>query len=276
MPSLSKPIRDQDKALVQKSGKIISESISKIGEKEVLTGRGSSHTNSGVCRPKEEIIPERKILKTEPDTNMKKNETSSMRNSFALLPHVLSNAREYQYVSKKAVKEPLLKYIISQKQLRALSSATSKASQLEKKEPLQLAMIGAAPFQYLARQKDMEVFAISMRNINYQLDKDKKPTIDPATRVPECYHNFLDIFLKDAFNTVSAYSKHDHVIRLLNEKNHGQAAMRPMSNEKLVFIKKFLEDNLKKSFIKASSVSCSSPIMLAVKTGVGIRFCIDY
>lgn len=49
-------------------------------------------------------------------------------------------------------------------------------------------------FQYLAKQKDVEVFAISMQDINYQLDKDKKPPTNPATRVPECYHNFLTSF----------------------------------------------------------------------------------
>ena len=115
-----------------------------------------------------------------------------------------------------------------------------------------------------------------MLDINYQLDKDKRLSTNPATRVPECYHNFLDVFSKEAFNTVSAHSKHNHVIRLLSEKNHSQAAMRPISNEKLVFVKKFLEDNLKKGFIEASSALCSLPIMLAVKLGGGIHFCVNY
>ena len=115
-----------------------------------------------------------------------------------------------------------------------------------------------------------------MQDINYQLDKDKRPFTDPATRVPECYHNFLDVFSKEASNTVSAHLKHNHVIRLLSEKDHGQTALRPMSNEKLVFVKKFLEDNLKKGFIEASSVSCSLSIMLTVKPRSGIHFCVDY
>ena len=75
---------------------------------------------------------------------------------------------------------------------------------------------------------------------------------------------------------MSVHSKHNHVIRLLSEKDHGQATLRPISNERLIFVKKFLEDNLKKGFIEASSASCSSPIMLAVKLESGICFCIDY
>ena len=49
-----------------------------------------------------------------------------------------------------------------------------------------------------------------------------------------------------------------------------------MSEPKLQFVKKFLEEHLKKRFIKASSASSLSQIMLAAKPGGGIRFCIDY
>lgn len=158
-------------------------------------------------------------------------------------------------MSKKAEKS-LPKYVIPQKQSKASSLASSLtwlgASQLEK-EPLQLTMIDVAPFQYLTRQKDVEVFAISIQDINYQLDKDKKPSTDSATRVSECYHNFFDVFSKETPNTMSAHSKHSHVIRLLGENNHGQAALKPISNERLIFIKKFLEDNLKKTLLKQAA-----------------------
>ena len=49
-----------------------------------------------------------------------------------------------------------------------------------------------------------------------------------------------------------------------------------MSVPQLEFVKKFLEEHLKKGFIKASSAPCSSPILLAKKLGGGIRFCVDY
>lgn len=122
----------------------------------------------------------------------------------------------------------------------------------------------------------MEVFAIFMQDINYQLDKDKRPPTEPAMKVSKCYHNFLDVFLKEAFNTMSAYLKHNHVIKLLSETDHGQAALRLISNKRLVFVKKFLKDNLKKSFIKASSVLCFLSIILAVKPESGIHFYVDY
>ena len=131
-------------------------------------------------------------------------------------------------------------------------------------------IIGAALFQYLTRQKDIDIFAILMQKIDYQPNKDKRSLTDPATKISEYYHNFLDIFLKEASNIILAHLKHNHVICLLGEKNHGQATLRAMSKEKLVFVKKFLEDNLKKGFIEASNAFCFLPIMLAVKSGGGI------
>ena len=49
-----------------------------------------------------------------------------------------------------------------------------------------------------------------------------------------------------------------------------------MSEPKLQFLKKFVEEHLKKGFIKASSAPCLSPIMLAVKPGRGVQFWVDY
>ena len=60
------------------------------------------------------------------------------------------------------------------------------------------------------------------------------------------------------------------------KKNYSQLALYGMLNPQLAFVKKFLKENLKKSFIEASSAPCLLPILLAKKLGGGIRFCIDY
>ena len=194
------------------------------------------------------------------------------------------------------IKNVASKHIISAKQakkpktvLKAFSEAMSKAvpneSLLSTQLPpakeltklLKLAIIGAAPFQYLTKQKNIEIFAISMRNLKYQLNKAEKPVTDPATKVPECYHDFLDVFSKETSDKVSPHSKYDHKIELLNGgKDHGQAALCGMSKPQLKFVKKFLKEHIRKSFIEASRAPCPLPILLAKKSGDGIRFCVDY
>ena len=156
-----------------------------------------------------------------------------------------------------------------------------KPSVEEASKPLDLALIGGAPFIRLAKSKKpkhrAEIFAISMQDIEYQLNKVTKPLTDPKTVVPVKYHDFIDVFLKKASDTLSLHTKFDHKIELLKDAGElGHSTLRGMSVPQLEFVKKFLEEHLKKSFIKASSAPCSSPILLAKKPGRGIRFCVDY
>ena len=146
---------------------------------------------------------------------------------------------------------------------------------------LDLALIGRAFFMHLAKSKKQkaEIFAISMQDIKYQLNKRIKPPTNLKTVVPAEYYDFLDVFSKDISNTLRPYKKYDHKIKLLKDKNLSNlshSAFRGMSVPQLEFVKKFLEEHLKKRFIKASSTLCSSLILLVKKPGGGIRFCVDY
>ena len=115
-----------------------------------------------------------------------------------------------------------------------------------------MAFVSRAPFKYLAKQKNIEVFAISIYdidkrleslqeieaavvstdNINFQINKTDKPLTDPETVVPEKYHDFLDVFSKESLDTVAKHSKYDHKIRLLKRhKNFGHSPLRGMSQD---------------------------------------------
>ena len=79
-----------------------------------------------------------------------------------------------------------------------------------------------------------------MRDLEYQLNKTKKPITDPATVVPKCYHKFLDVFSKKKSDKVSSHFKYDYKIKLINKgKNHSQAALCGMSKLQLEFVKNF-------------------------------------
>ena len=109
------------------------------------------------------------------------------------------------------------------------------------------------------------------------MNKTAKASTNPKTMVSKEYHEFLDVFLKEASNTLSPHSKYNHQIRLLEGyRDYDNNLLSKISEPKLQFMKKFLEKHFKKSFIEASSALCSSRIMLAAKPRGDIRFCIDY
>ena len=122
-----------------------------------------------------------------------------------------------------------------------------------------------------------ELNAISIKDIKYQLNKMAKTPTDLKTVVPEEYHEFLDAFSKETSDTLSPHSKYDDQIRLLEGyRDYRHSPLSKILEPKLQFMKKFLEEHLKKGFIEASSTLCLSSIMLAAKPGRGIRFCINY
>ena len=88
-------------------------------------------------------------------------------------------------------------------------------------KPLDLAFMGGAPFMHLAKSKKQkaEIFAISMQDIEYQLNKKTKPPTNPKTVVSTGYHDFLDVFSKEISDTLRLYRKHDHKIELLKDKD---------------------------------------------------------
>ncbi|KAG0154371.1 hypothetical protein PDIDSM_1751 [Penicillium digitatum] len=50
----------------------------------------------------------------------------------------------------------------------------------------------------------------------------------------------------------------------------------PMSRNELEVLKDWIEDNLRKGFIRPSSSPAASPVLFVKKPGGGLRFCVDY
>ena len=49
-----------------------------------------------------------------------------------------------------------------------------------------------------------------------------------------------------------------------------------MSRDEILELRRYLDDNLTKGFIRASSSHAASPVMFVKKPGGGLRFCVDY
>ena len=49
-----------------------------------------------------------------------------------------------------------------------------------------------------------------------------------------------------------------------------------MSRDELSALKEWLQENLKKGFVRPSSSPAASPVLFVKKPGGGLRFCVDY
>ena len=143
---------------------------------------------------------------------------------------------------------------------------------------LDISMIGAAPFNHLvqkSRKDGIQIFSVTLRDINIALTP-KKP-IDPATKLPTEYHNFLDIFSKSDADILPKHRPgYDHSIELIEGKTPTWGPLYSMLADKLKVLKAYIEEMVDKGFIRASSSLAASPVLFAKKPDGGLRFCVDY
>jgi Retroviral aspartyl protease./Reverse transcriptase (RNA-dependent DNA polymerase). len=161
------------------------------------------------------------------------------------------------------------------------SDEITKDSRAAAAEPLALdiRMIGASPFVYLTdkarkRSKDFVVFAASMADIEKALAPKKK--IDPKTKLPLEYHEFLDVFSQKEADKLPPHRGYDHKIKMKEGSEPPFGPLYDMSREELLVLRQYLEENLGKGFIRASRSPAASPVLFVRKPGGGLRFCVDY
>jgi hypothetical protein len=153
----------------------------------------------------------------------------------------------------------------------------TKIDSIEIDNVLKIHSIATVSFNTLSRQKDVEIFAVFMKNLNIQLKKQENSVItDLKSIISVEYHDFLNVFSKKKADVLSSHKKHDHRIELEKDKTHEYVSLYNMSKEELLLIKKYLQEHLDKDFIESSTTSYAFLILFAKKSDEELRFCVDY
>lgn len=152
---------------------------------------------------------------------------------------------------------------------------------------MDIQMIGANPFQFLTKRPEMQIFLLSIFAINKALNTkysnsdiqivlDGKPTINSLTKLPPKYWDYAGVFLVAELDKLPPHKCYDYKIQLElgNKPDHG--SIYGMSKDELLVLKKYLEDNLCKKFICASTFSAVSLVLFVKKLEERLRFCVNY
>jgi hypothetical protein len=96
------------------------------------------------------------------------------------------------------------------------------------------------------------------------------------SKLPEYLHDFIKAFLPQDARKLAPRRPWDHKIELQPGKDPPYQKTRPMSSEELKCVRKWLDENLEKGFIRESKAHCAAPLLLAAKPGGKMRICQDY
>ena len=164
---------------------------------------------------------------------------------------------------------------------RAIATNTSTDQKIH--HPIDIALIGAAPFHRHIRRKDTEVFTASLHEIDRIIEEkrdaerqeeDLEEQQAIQEKLPEQYCEYTDVFSKSASDEMPPHRLNDYRIHLEEghspEQSIGYSPLYKQSIEELKATCDYIIDNLFKGFIGPSTAPFASPILMARKPGGGL------
>ena len=101
--------------------------------------------------------------------------------------------------------------------------------------------------------------------------------MDPRDQIPKIYHDYLDMFDKSKAETLAPHQPGvDHTIPLEEGKVPPFGPLDSLNTKELLALQEYLEDNLRKGFIRASSSPAGAPVIFVPKPDGSLRLCVDY
>ena len=140
--------------------------------------------------------------------------------------------------------------------------------------PLEIKMIAAAPFYHVSKQKGVKLFSASLKNVEKALRP--KQRTDPATKLLPKLHEFFELFSEKEANKLPPHRLYDYKIKFIKSKQPKYGPLYSMSQRELQVLKKFLDENLAKGFIRTSLSPAAAPVLFVKKPGGGLRLCVNY
>ena len=120
-------------------------------------------------------------------------------------------------------------------------------------------------YNLLSKQKNVKLFVIFFKDIDDQIQKNTKISIDFKIILSKKFHDLLNVFFKTTSDELTSHREHDHKIILKKNQKLEHSSLKNMNFRKLNFVKQYFENYLKKEFIIANHASCFSSILLAKK-----------
>lgn len=103
------------------------------------------------------------------------------------------------------------------------------------------------------------------------------PTVEEIqAKLPAEYRDLVAAFMPQDADILPPHRSYDHKIELIPGGKVPYSKNRPLSPTELRVLKRWLDDNLVKGFIRPSRSSAASPILIAQKPGGGVRICVDF
>jgi hypothetical protein len=126
------------------------------------------------------------------------------------------------------------------------------------------------------RYGKVEQFALSLNEINTALQEPKDDNSNIKAIVHPEYHHYLKVFEKVNADKLPPHRPCNHKIPLEDAFQPPFGPLYSLSHPELEELKRWLEENLSKGFIRASSSPAAAPILFVKTEDGSLPLVIDY
>ena len=106
--------------------------------------------------------------------------------------------------------------------------------------------------------------------------KSSCPTCETKPTLPEMYSAFQSVFEDSEPGTLPPHRPFDHAIPLEPNATAPFGPLYTLSQKELESLKEYIDDNLKKGFIRRSESPAGAPVLFVPKKDGSLRLCVDY
>ena len=131
--------------------------------------------------------------------------------------------------------------------------------------------VSGAAFQLSA--EGVEVYSLIVSEL---ADTDSTIVTKELDSIPTKYQDLHEVLNEKSSNELPSYGISDMKIEFKEGQEPKNTGLRPMSPIELEELQRYVEENLRKGWIRRSKSPISAPIVFAQKKDGSIRVCIDY
>jgi len=142
----------------------------------------------------------------------------------------------------------------------------------------QVSIIVAHAFAMACNHPEAQLFSMSFAPRSAKLASTALVTerAPDFSLIPLEYHEFADLFSETEAKKLPPHRSYDHPIPLEPGTTPPFGTIYPLSPTELETLRKYIEDNLNKGFIRHSQAPCGAPVLFVKKADGSLRLCVDY
>ena len=155
---------------------------------------------------------------------------------------------------------------------------TPPTAQLQPPHGPPVSLVDAPTFRRAIRQG--QLFCLSLLKVPEpaapQPESQTTPGQDPASAIPPDYADFAEIFSEESASVLPPHRPYDHKIQLQPGTSPPFGPLYTLSEVELKALREYIEENLAKGYIQASTSPAGAPILFVKKRDGSLRLCVDY